>query len=316
MKMSEVVKRNSEILFLYDATLCNPNGDPDDENRPRYDYDTQRSLVSDVRLKRYIRDYWINKGLEVFVAKSEGGNVDATTRVENNLEKAGKKMDKLSREEIAKFVKESFVDIRHFGATVPIKSRGGGKGESVSITGAIQFAWGYSLHPAEILSSATITSILSGRDSAQGSGTMGKDWRIKYALIGFYGLVSAWRARESLLTEDDIANFDETVIKALITMASTRSKIDQKPRFYLRIEWKDDETFVGDLRDYITVNVKTPYNPAKLEDIEVDFSDLNSLLEEKKEKIEKVKLFTEREFGSLFGNLEIPQGVTIEKIEI
>jgi CRISPR-associated protein Csh2 len=316
MKMSEVVKRNSEILFLYDATLCNPNGDPDDENRPRYDYDTQRSLVSDVRLKRYIRDYWINKGLEVFVAKSEGGNVDATTRVENNLEKAGKKMDDLSREEIAKFVKESFVDIRHFGATVPIKSRGGGKGESVSITGAIQFAWGYSLHPAEILSSATITSILSGRDSAQGSGTMGKDWRIKYALIGFYGLVSAWRARESLLTEDDIANFDETVIKALITMASTRSKIDQKPRFYLRIEWKDDETFVGDLRDYITVNVKTPYNPAKLEDIEVDFSDLNSLLEEKKEKIEKVKLFTEREFGSLFGNLKIPQGVTIEKIEI
>jgi CRISPR-associated protein Csh2 len=316
MKMSEVVKRNSEILFLYDATLCNPNGDPDDENRPRYDYDTQRSLVSDVRLKRYIRDYWINKGLEVFVAKSEGGNVDATTRVENNLKKAGKKMDDLSREEIAKFVKESFVDIRHFGATVPIKSRGGGKGESVSITGAIQFAWGYSLHPAEILSSATITSILSGRDSAQGSGTMGKDWRIKYALIGFYGLVSAWRARESLLTEDDIANFDETVIKALITMASTRSKIDQKPRFYLRIEWKDDETFVGDLRDYITVNVKTPYNPAKLEDIEVDFSDLNSLLEEKKEKIEKVKLFTEREFGSLFGNLKIPQGVTIEKIEI
>lgn len=316
MKMSEVVERNSEILFLYDALLCNTNGDPDDENRPRYDYDTQRSLVSDVRLKRYIRDYWINKGMEVFVAKLESGNVDAKTRLEEAFKKVGKDLKKLSKEEITKLAKELFVDVRHFGATLTIKSRDGGKGEAIPITGAIQFSWGYSLHPAEILSSATITSVLSGRDSAQGSGTMGKDWRIKYALIGFYGLVSAWRAKESLLTEDEVENFDVTVIKALITMASTRSKINQKPRLYLRIEWKDDETFVGDLRDYITVKVKTPYSPAKLEDVDVDFSSLNKLLEEKKEKIEKIRLFTEREFESLFGSLEIPQGVTFEKIEI
>jgi len=39
--------------------LCNPNGDPDEENRPRMDYESGRNLVSDVRLKRYLRDYWI-----------------------------------------------------------------------------------------------------------------------------------------------------------------------------------------------------------------------------------------------------------------
>ncbi|MFY9411841.1 MAG: type I CRISPR-associated protein Cas7, partial [Dethiobacteria bacterium] len=44
-----VIEQNSEILFLYDAKLCNPNGDPDDENRPRMDYDRERCLVSDVR---------------------------------------------------------------------------------------------------------------------------------------------------------------------------------------------------------------------------------------------------------------------------
>lgn len=53
------VKCNHEILFLYDACLCNPNGDPDEENRPRMDYETRRNLVSDVRLKRYLRDHWL-----------------------------------------------------------------------------------------------------------------------------------------------------------------------------------------------------------------------------------------------------------------
>jgi CRISPR-associated protein Csh2 len=54
---------NSDILFIYDAKLCNPNGDPDDENKPRMDYDTQTNLVSDVRLKRYLRDYLMSECL-------------------------------------------------------------------------------------------------------------------------------------------------------------------------------------------------------------------------------------------------------------
>ena len=53
---------NSEILFLYDAKLTNPNGDPDEENRPRMDYERGTNLVSDLRLKRYIRDYLADQG--------------------------------------------------------------------------------------------------------------------------------------------------------------------------------------------------------------------------------------------------------------
>jgi len=67
-----VIEKNSEILFLYDAKMCNPNGDPDDENRPRMDYDRERCLVSDVRLKRYLRDYLEEKGHTIYVTKSAG----------------------------------------------------------------------------------------------------------------------------------------------------------------------------------------------------------------------------------------------------
>lgn len=58
--MSELVKNRSEILFLYDVTDANPNGDPVDENRPRIDEETGVNIVTDVRLKRTIRDYLIN----------------------------------------------------------------------------------------------------------------------------------------------------------------------------------------------------------------------------------------------------------------
>ena len=55
--MSEVVKNRQEILFLYEARDCNPNGDPLDENRPRTDPETGVATVTDVRIKRTVRDY-------------------------------------------------------------------------------------------------------------------------------------------------------------------------------------------------------------------------------------------------------------------
>ena len=62
------LKTRSEILFLYDVKDANPNGDPLDENKPRIDEETGINLVTDVRLKRTIRDYLHSfKKMEIFV---------------------------------------------------------------------------------------------------------------------------------------------------------------------------------------------------------------------------------------------------------
>ncbi|WP_369425045.1 type I CRISPR-associated protein Cas7, partial [Methanothrix sp.] len=62
------VGNRSELLFIYDIRDGNPNGDPMDENKPRIDEETGVNLVTDVRLKRTIRDYLHDfKGLEIFV---------------------------------------------------------------------------------------------------------------------------------------------------------------------------------------------------------------------------------------------------------
>ena len=72
------VKNRSEILFLYDITDANPNGDPVDENKPRVDEETGVNIVTDVRLKRTIRDYLHDyKDQDIFILelRDDNGNL-------------------------------------------------------------------------------------------------------------------------------------------------------------------------------------------------------------------------------------------------
>jgi CRISPR-associated protein Csh2 len=77
---------NKEFLFIYDAALCNPNGDPDQENKPRMDKTTKTNLVSDTRLKRYIRDYLIDHDKDVFVSMMGGEKVSVEDRLNAEIE--------------------------------------------------------------------------------------------------------------------------------------------------------------------------------------------------------------------------------------
>lgn len=72
---------NKEFLFIYDAAMCNPNGDPDQENKPRMDRATKTNLVSDTRLKRTIRDYLIDQGKDIFVSTMNSNKVSVETRL-------------------------------------------------------------------------------------------------------------------------------------------------------------------------------------------------------------------------------------------
>ncbi|MFY9498598.1 MAG: type I CRISPR-associated protein Cas7, partial [Tepidanaerobacteraceae bacterium] len=105
--------KNSEILFIYDAMMCNPNGDPDDENRPRMDYERERNLVSDVRLKRYIRDYLQDKGYEIFIAKFEDQTVNATQRLKKLIEenKQNININKIDKDGI-QWLLSKLIDVR------------------------------------------------------------------------------------------------------------------------------------------------------------------------------------------------------------
>lgn len=263
---------NSEILFIYDAQFCNPNGDPDEENRPRMDSEREINLVSDLRLKRYIRDYLYEKGYDIFVRKVDDKPVTAEKRMgEFNNSKEEEILDKL-------------IDVRLFGATMPVR------GNNRAYIGPVQFNWGYSLNKVELLE-ASITSQFATSENAQ-QGTIGKDFRVKYSLIAFFGVVSGRRAEKTKLKNEDLKLLDEAMVKA-IPLQATRSKIGQYPRLYMRVEYTDSETVLGDFRDLIKLEEKVE-SIRDIKECALDISELVETLNKNKEKINKIYYFVDK----------------------
>ncbi|HLP58984.1 MAG TPA: type I-B CRISPR-associated protein Cas7/Csh2 [Candidatus Deferrimicrobium sp.] len=261
--MSNTIKTNSEILFIYDAKMTNPNGDMDNENKPRMDHDTDTNLVSDVRLKRYLRDYFESYlNLPIFITHNAKDAKDRGAQ----LKKEGK-------------THKDLIDCRMFGAV--IAETGG----SDHLTGPIQFNWGYSLNPVELNESNTITSSFS---SGEG---IGKDYRVRYSLIAFSGGINAHVAEETNLSDDDLILFDQAMIKA-IPLNRTRSKTGQTPRFYLRVELIDKGVVLKDLREYLDLHYKTEsenkYMVREITDISLGIARLFAYLKNNERLISKI----------------------------
>ncbi|TJX60863.1 type I-B CRISPR-associated protein Cas7/Csh2 [Soehngenia saccharolytica] len=271
---------NSEILYLYDAKLTNPNGDPDEENRPRMDYDRSINLVSDLRLKRYIRDYMILNGEDIFVTGVNGEPVTADKRISELPDKS------------EDWILSNWRDVRLFGATMTVKK------DNRTYIGPVQFNWGYSLNEVELLE-ASITSHFSSSESAT-QGTIGKDFRVKYSLISFFGVISGNRAEKTRLTEEDVKFLDKAMKYAIPNLA-TRSKIGQYPRLYLRVEYIDNKTMLGDFRDLITLNINENFKDVRsikdtrdirdIEECELDITKLVEKLEKERSRINKIYYF-------------------------
>lgn len=253
------IQKNSEILFVYDAKLTNPNGDMDNENKPRMDYDTDTNLVSDVRLKRYIRDYYETVlGKEIFIT--------------DKAEDAKDRGKQLKNEDLDY---TDLIDVRNFGAVYA------SSGANTHLTGPIQFNWGYSLNPVEINQSSTITSSFS-----KGEG-IGKDFRVNYSILAFSGGINALVAEGTKFTEEDLNLFDEAIIKSIM-FARTRSKIGQTPRFYIRVEAPDKKTFLKDLREYLSIDYKieNEYAVRDINDYALNIIELKNYL--KNQNISKI----------------------------
>ncbi|MEM4169695.1 MAG: type I-B CRISPR-associated protein Cas7/Csh2 [Thermoproteota archaeon] len=255
--MKETYPYRSEILFLYDVFRCNPNGDPF-ENRPRQDPETGRIDVTDVRLKRTIRDYIFrykhrssDDGLEIFVRVADEKALTAERRYEELFESLPKACEV---EEVKKQLISRCIDVRMFGGLLPItkkesakgkkgksdtSEKGGEGGESggVQLTGAVQFNTGQSLHAVEIIEIAGTGGFASKETARQK--TFRREFIVPYALIGFYGVINENLAKETGLTENDVDLLMEALWKGTLALHS-RSKAFHHPRLLLRFDFKDE----------------------------------------------------------------------------
>jgi CRISPR-associated protein Csh2 len=246
----------TEILFLYDITDANPNGDPNDENRPRIDPETGRAKVTDVRLKRTIRDYLHDYcEEEIFcreIEKEDGTIQEGKDRAEDFFKaKANSVFEK--RNLIQQKVIEKCIDVRLFGGTIPVSAtKKNEKDSSVTLTGPVQFAMGTSLHRVESLFIKGTGAFASGQGKEQR--TFREEYVLPYALIGFYGIVNQKAAETTRLTAADAEKLFEAIwygTKNLIT----RSKMGQRPLLLLLVEYTSQHanSYIGRLDRFLDV---------------------------------------------------------------
>jgi len=327
--MSSTIKHSSDFLFIYEASQCNPNGDPDQENKPRMDYDTKTNLVTDTRVKRFIRDYIKSThDEEVIFVDMEGDSkvsvdsklkavVKRTIEKEDELENAFSESpdslkiykeiiekDKGDAEEVWKtitdkkfkhkdvnyellayLVKQKFIDIRMFGSAFAVG------GFTKAYTGAIQLNWGYSLNKVELMDSNSILTIM-----ADDSSTFGKDYRVHYSLLAFNGTINKTAAKTTGLKDEDVVEFRDAIWKS-IPASPTRSKLNQYPKLYVEIKYKENGTNgqFGDLRNYVETQPKEEISDKQVrhfKDLVFDASALKKLIQENQDIIEDVIIRT------------------------
>jgi CRISPR-associated protein Csh2 len=272
--MSEIVSNRSEILFLYDVKDINPNGDPLDENKPRIDEETMQNLVTDVRLKRTVRDYlhdFLDE--EIFI---RGVRVEDGT-----LKTKEERLDDLKIDSAEDLINKC-VDIRLFGATAAVKKR------TITLTGPVQFRIGRSLHKVQLKFIKGTTVYPSDKDKDQGTFT--EMYVLPYSLICFYGVVNENAAKHSGLKESDVELLVEGLWNGTKNLIS-RSKVGQMPRLLMKINYNEKNYHIGDLDGMI--KLKSDKRDEELRDPQdyvLDTADLLDALKTNKHRIKDIDL--------------------------
>ena len=283
----------SEILFLYDISDANPNGDPLDGNKPRVDEETEINIVTDVRLKRTIRDYlhdFKNQGIFIKEIQDENGNIqDAKQRANDYASKESYESIDEARKDLKNNILNQCIDVRLFGATIPIDVKVGKskKSSSVTLTGPVQFRMGRSLNKVEIQHIKGTGAFASGKGKDQK--TFREEYILPYSLIAFYGIINENAAKETDLTLDDVDLLLDGIWNGTKNLIS-RSKFGQSSRCLIQIEYNENNFFIGDLNNKISIShdLEDDKKLRKISELVVDLSIFLEAIEENKDKISKI----------------------------
>lgn len=265
--MPDVIKNRYEFVLLFDVENGNPNGDPDAGNMPRIDVETGLGLVTDVCLKRKIRNY-------VDIAKNESEGYDiyvregAVLNVQHKkaysaagLKPESKKLPKNEEEanKIKSFMCKHFYDIRAFGAVMTTEVNCG------QVRGPVQFSFARSIDPI-VQQEVTITrmAVTSEKDAEKKDREMGRKHIVPYALYRAEGFISASLAEKSGFTNEDL----ELLWEALVNMfdhdrSAARGKMASRSLIIFKHDTGLGNAPAHKLFDLVTVSKNDLTRPAR-----------------------------------------------------
>lgn len=205
----EIVQNRYDFILLFDVKDGNPNGDPDGGNLPRIDPETGQGLVTDVCIKRKVRNYIDylnpgtkdNKGYEIYVKEGPTLKEKIISTTDPIVDKREDKK-KLKPEETSNLRKQEMIrtyyDIRTFGAVMSFKD----SANAGQVRGPIQLTFGRSIDPI-FPHEHTLTTVVAA-DKAQ---SMGRKSTVPYGLYRMYGFVTPHFAEQTGFTEEDLELF-------------------------------------------------------------------------------------------------------------
>lgn len=200
------LKNRIDFVYIFDVQDGNPNGDPDAGNLPRVDAETGMGLVTDVCLKRKVRNYVqvakeCTDGYDIFIKEKAVLNTLIDAAHEEDTVKNASDKTAAAREVMCK----KFFDIRTFGA---VMSTGKNAGQ---VRGPIQFTFARSIDPiAAMEHSITRMAVATEKEAEKQGGdnrTMGRKATVPYGLYVCHGFISANLAQQTGFTEEDLTLF-------------------------------------------------------------------------------------------------------------
>lgn len=205
-----------DFVLLFDAKDANPNGDPDAGNLPRIDPETGHGLVTDVCLKRKVRNYvgLTREGASghriYFGDGSVLNNLHKEAYDSAGLKPESKKLpkDAAKAKAITAFMCQNFWDIRAFGAVMSTDINAG------QVRGPIQLSFARSVDPIVTLEHAITRSSVTNEKDIEKERTMGRKFTVPYGLYVAYGFVNPFLAKQTGFGDDDLDLLWESLVNA------------------------------------------------------------------------------------------------------
>lgn len=205
-----VLDKKIDFAVVIQVKHANPNGDPLNGNRPRIDYNGFGE-ITDVCLKRKIRDRLQDAGHSIFVQSDDRKNDEAKSLRDRAEKQLG---SKFGSGETAKMACQQWMDVRAFGQlfALPKKAKGkggdeeGDTGLSIPIRGPVTLQSAFSIQPVEITSTQITKSVNSDGDGTKrGADTMGMKHRVDSGVYVFFGSMNPQLAERTGFSNDDAA---------------------------------------------------------------------------------------------------------------
>ena len=194
-----------DFLFIFDCQDANPNGDPDAGNLPRIDVETGQGLVTDVCLKRKIRNFvaltangaagkriYFTDGSVLNDLQQDAHNAVGIPSAESKSPKNGKK------DKATEWMCENYYDVRTFGAVMSTDINCG------QVRGPVQLSFARSIDPIVSSEHAITRSSVTNKKDAEKERTMGRKFTIPYGLYKAQGFVNPFLAKDTGFDDDDL----------------------------------------------------------------------------------------------------------------